>query len=199
MSMHDITRAELEEAKAVAGRWWLFLVSGIAWILFAFIVLSANVPRTVWAVAIYAGTGFIVGGVLELFMAAVVPSWKWLHVVFGVLAILAGLVAFVWPGETFLVLAAIIGWFVMFSGVFDIVGAFLVREFEPMWWLNLVVGIAQVLIGFWAVGYAGRSMALLVVWVAAAALARGISSLFLAFGLHRAGKEVGQRLQARPA
>jgi hypothetical protein len=51
-----------------------------------------------------------------------------------------------------------------------------------------------VLIGFWAVGYAGRSIALLVIWVGASALARGISDIFIGFGLHSAGKEVRKRM-----
>jgi uncharacterized membrane protein HdeD (DUF308 family) len=49
------------------------------------------------------------------------------------------------------------------------------------WWLELLVGIAEILIGFWAIGYPGRSATLLLLWVGAAALARGIISIFLAF------------------
>lgn len=49
---------------------------------------------------------------------------------------------------------------------------------------GLVVGIAEVLIGFWAAEYPGRSIALLIVWVGASALARGIGEIFLAFRLH---------------
>lgn len=177
------------EARVLTGRWWLFLVSGIAWIFFAFLVLSWDLT-TVWAVAVFFGIGFIGGGVMELAMASVVPSWKWLHVLFGVVSIGAGVIALVWPGQTFLVLAAIIGWYVLISGIIDVVTAFVSRDLDDLWWLRLVVGFLQVLIGFWAVGYAGRSIALLVVWVGATALARGISSLFLAFGLHSAGKEL---------
>ena len=177
------------EARVLTGRWWLFLVSGIAWIFFAFLVLSWDLT-TVWAVAVFFGIGFIGGGVMELAMASVVPSWKWLHVLFGVVSIGAGVIALVWPGQTFLVLAAIIGWYVLISGIVDVVTAFVSRDLDDLWWLRLVVGFLQVLIGFWAVGYAGRSIALLVVWVGATALARGISSLFLAFGLHSAGKEL---------
>ena len=54
------------------------------------------------------------------------------------------------------------------------------------------------LIGFWAIGYAGRSISLLVVWVGATALARGISSLFVGFGLHGAGKELRNRMAGTP-
>ena len=56
----------------------------------------------------------------------------------------------------------------------------------------MIVGIVEVLVGFWAIGYSGRSIALLVVWVGAAALARGITDLFLAFQLKKLPGDVGR-------
>ena len=187
--MSDVI-TDIEDA---ARRWWLFVVAGILWIIFAFAVLSASI-NTVWAIAVLFGIGFIVGGVMELMMAAVTESWKWLHIVMGIIAILAGILALVWPGQTFLILAAIIGWFLMFDGVFGIVVAVTTRDVNDLWWLGLTVGIAEVLIGFWAVGYVGRSIALLIVWVAAASLARGIHDLVIGFTLHGADKRMRKGL-----
>ena len=59
----------------------------------------------------------------------------------------------------------------------------------------LVIGVIEVLIGFWAVAYIGRAVFLLVVWVAAAALARGLSDLFISFGLHGAHARLRQSQQ----
>jgi uncharacterized membrane protein HdeD (DUF308 family) len=177
--------------------WWLFLLAGALWIIFGWIVLSFNY-ETVWAVAVFFGIGFIAGGFMELFMAFDTPSWRWLHILFGAIAIIAGIMALIWPGQTFLVLAAIIGWYVLFAGIFDVVTSISTRDDNDLWWLQLILGIAQVLIGFWAIGYAGRSIALLVVWVGASALARGISSIFLGFGLHNAGKELRRRMSPLP-
>lgn len=177
------------EGRTITKRWWLFIITGILWIIFAFAVLSASI-NTVWAIAVLFGIGFIAGGVLELALAAVAEGWRWLHVVFGVISIVAGIVALVWPGQTFLVLAAVIGWFLMFDGIFNIVVSVSTRAVNELWWLGLILGVAEVLIGFWAVGYIGRSIALLIVWVAAAALARGISELVLGFTLHGADKEL---------
>ncbi|HWC68146.1 MAG TPA: DUF308 domain-containing protein [Acidimicrobiales bacterium] len=192
--MDPLTRAEAEEVLEDSRGWWMFLLTGILWIIFGFIVLSFDDFETVWAVAVFFGIGFIVGGILELAVASRVPGWKWLHILFGIIAIVAGILALIWPGQTFLVLAAIIGWYVLFSGIMDIITAFVTKDENDLWWLQLVLGIAQVLIGFWAVGYAGRSIALLVIWVGASALARGISDIFIGFGLHSAGKEVRKRM-----
>lgn len=179
----------IDDMRETTRQWWLPLVVGIAWIIFGFIVLTPDIT-TVWAVAVFAGIGFIFGGILELFTSAVVDSWKWLHILFGVIAIIAGIMALVWPGQTFLILAAIIGWYMLFAGVFDIMGAFISKGENELWWLSLILGIIQILLGFWAIGYVGRSVALLVVFVGATALARGISNIFLAFGLRKAGKEL---------
>jgi uncharacterized membrane protein HdeD (DUF308 family) len=181
--------ADLEATR----HWWVFLVVGIAWIVFAWVVLSFDYD-TVWAVAVFFGCGLVAGGLMGIIVGMQAPSWRWLHVLFGVLGVIAGVIALAWPGQTFLVLAAIIGWYVMFAGILDLATAFATKEVNEVWWLELVLGIAQILIGFWAIGYAGRSIALLVVWVGATALARGISSLVVAFGLHGAGKQLRARL-----
>jgi uncharacterized membrane protein HdeD (DUF308 family) len=54
------------------------------------------------------------------------------------------------------------------------------REIE-VWWLQLVGGIIELSLGFWAAGYYGRSAILLVAWVAAFALIRGVRDIVLAF------------------
>lgn len=186
-------REDAEIVGAITGRWWMHLLVGVLWMFFAFVVLSFDF-RTVWAVSAFFGVGFLIGGLTELAVAAATPGWRWLHVLFGVAAIVAGVVALVWPGGTFLVLAGIIAWYILISGIVDLIAAFAMRDETELWWLGLVLGLAQILIGFWAAGYAGRSVALLVVWVGAAALGRGISELFIGFALHRADRQLRARL-----
>lgn len=175
----------VDVARTVTGAWWIYLIVGIAWFVLAFVVLTVD-AASVWTVAILAAIAFIVGGIFELVLASMVPSWKWVHVLFGVISIIAGIVALAWPQQTFVVLAAVLAWYLLIMGIVEIVVAFMTRHEDGMWWLRLVIGIVEVLVGFWAVAYIGRAIVLLVVWVAAAALARGLSDLFIAFGLHSA-------------
>ena len=186
--------AALLEAEA-ARHWWVFLVAGVLWIIFGWVVLTFDYT-TVWAVAVFLGLGLMAGGAMGIVVGLDAPSWRWLHITFGVISILAGFIALFWPGQTFLVLAAIIGWYVMITGILDLVTAIATKDENDLWWLQLILGIAQILIGLWAVGYAGRSIALLVVWVGATALARGISSLIIGFGLHGAGKQLRRQMAA---
>ena len=50
-----------------------------------------------------------------------------------------------------------------------------------MWWVQLIGGIIEVALGFWAAGYYGRSAVLLVAWVSAFAIIRGVTNIVMAF------------------
>ena len=184
-----------EDMQAVTRGWGWFLAAGIAWIVFAFILLSFNY-RTVWAIAVFFGIAFIVGGVMEFAVAAVAPGWKWLYILIGVVSIGAGLIALIWPGETFLVLSAIVGWLLLFYGIIDIVFAFSTRNLEGLWWMQLISGIIMVLLGFWAISpddatvSTYRGSVLLVVWIGIAALFRGISDIIVGFRLRSVQREL---------
>jgi uncharacterized membrane protein HdeD (DUF308 family) len=69
------------------------------------------------------------------------------------------------------------------------VGGLARREETDLWWMFAIIGVIEVLIGFWAIGYPGRSIALLIVWVGASALAKGITQIIGAFVLRAAGRE----------
>jgi uncharacterized membrane protein HdeD (DUF308 family) len=175
-------------------RWWIPLLIGILWLIYAFIVLSFTY-KTIWAIVIFVGVAFIATGIGEFVLAAVLDSWQWLHVLAGILCIAAGIVAFAWPHQTFLVLAGIIGWFLLFRGTFNIIESLFVKDYVEQWWLILITGILQVAIALWAVGYAGRSIAVLVVWVGAWALTEGIMNIWAAFRLrtvHKTAAAIGQ-------
>jgi len=190
-----VTRALADDMDTVTGSWGWFLAAGIAWVIFAFVVLSFNYA-TVWAIAVLFGIGFIVGGIMEFMVAAVAPGWKWLYIVLGIVSIIAGIIALVWPGETFLVLAAIVGWLLLFYGIIDIVFAFSTKNIDDLWWLQLVSGIIMIALGFWAISPDDRTVAtyrgvvLVVVWVGFAALLRGISDIVIGFRLRSAHKRL---------
>jgi uncharacterized membrane protein HdeD (DUF308 family) len=165
--------------------WWLFLVVGIAWLVFAWVVLSFDY-RTVWAVAIWTGAALIGMGVTSFVAAALLEGgWKFLGYLAGVAGIVVGILCFAWPGQTFLALAALVGWYLLFKGIFDIVIAFGSRPVYDLWWLTFIAGILEIALGFWAIGSDEGSITLLVVWVAATALVHGITDMFLAFQVKR--------------
>jgi uncharacterized membrane protein HdeD (DUF308 family) len=51
----------------------------------------------------------------------------------------------------------------------------------PGWWVQIITGVAELLIGFWAAASWQVSASLLVAWVGAGALLRGIGGIIAAF------------------
>jgi uncharacterized membrane protein HdeD (DUF308 family) len=180
-------REVLEEA---ANRWWIFLVSGIAWLVFALIVFQWNYT-TVYAISILFGIVALIAGVNEFFAIAVsTTGWKIAHGILGVLFVIAGIWAIVHPHNAFATLAALMGLFLLVKGIFDLSVAFMTKGYFDLWWLQLVLGIVEILLAFWVAGSFRNKAILLVVYVGIVALTRGITEIFLAFKRKGVGKEL---------
>src|SRR5438045_1328758 len=164
--------------------WWLFLLVGISWMIVALIVLRFDYT-SVNAISSLFGIVAIAAGLLELGMTVIASGWwKLLYGVLAVAFIATGIVSFIHPGDTFLALAAVISFFLVFAGTFDIITAISARKEIEVWWLQLVGGIIELALGVWAAGYYGRSAILLVAWVGAFAVIRGVMDIVLAFRVH---------------
>jgi uncharacterized membrane protein HdeD (DUF308 family) len=164
--------------------WWLVLITGIAWILFAVIVFRFDYT-TVTAIAVLFGVVSIAIGVSELFAAGLAQGWwRFFAILAGVFFIVVGIVAFFKPGDTFVGLAAVISFYFVIAGSWNLVTGIWTRSVNSAWWVQAVAGIVELGLGFWAAGYWNRSVTLLVAFVGAMALIRGITEIVLAFRLH---------------
>ena len=178
---------EVELAETASRFWWLYLVTGVLWLWVTLIILSLDID-TVYAVAILFGFVAIGAGISEFLMiGASTTGWRIAHGVLGVIFIAAGIVAFFRPQGTFVALAAIVAWVLLFKGIFDIVLA-LISHPAHLWWVGLVVGTIEILLAFWAAGYFRGSAIILVAWVAAMTLLRGITEIVMAFRLRKLKK-----------
>jgi uncharacterized membrane protein HdeD (DUF308 family) len=178
---------EVELAETASRFWWLYLITGVLWLWVTLIILSLDID-TVYAVAILFGFVAIGAGISEFLMiGASTTGWKIAHGVLGVIFVAAGIVAFFRPQGTFVALAAIVAWVLLFKGIFDIVLA-LISHPAHLWWVGLVVGIIELLLAFWAAGYFRGSAIILVAWVAAMTLLRGITEIVMAFRLRKLKK-----------
>jgi uncharacterized membrane protein HdeD (DUF308 family) len=178
--MFSIATAQRSLARALPP-WWWFLITGIAWMLVALIVVRFDYT-SVSAISILFGVIAIAAGVLEVGVIVLAAGWwKLLHGFLAVIFIGAGIVAFIHPGNTFAALAAVFSFFLVFAGTVDIIESISVRHEIEVWWVQLVGGIVELALGFWAAGYYGRSAVLLVAWVAAIAIIRGVMNIVLAF------------------
>ena len=88
--------------------WWVFLVTGIAWLVIAWLVLRVNVT-SITTVGVLLGVVFIAAGVNEAGLGSLVSGgWKVWHNVMSFILLLGGLWALIRPVNTFFALAS---WF----------------------------------------------------------------------------------------
>jgi uncharacterized membrane protein HdeD (DUF308 family) len=120
-------------------------------------------------------------------------GWRIAHYLLAALFFVVGIVSFAHPGNTFVALAALVSFYLIFRGTFDLITAFSVSRDMPGWWLLVITGIAELLIGFWAAGSWNLSVVVLVAWVGASALMRGITEIIGAFQLRDLDKAQGAR------
>jgi len=186
-----VTALEItDEREPVIGRWWwVLLVTGILWILIGLFVLQAHYESAV-AIGYLVGFWLFFAGVAEFIEAAAVEGWRWFHIILGVLFILGGVAALLSPFQTFTVLAALIGFFLVLKGTFDFIIALAVRHEIDLWWMSLIAGIIEIVLGIWAMGYPGRSAALLIIWIGIGAIIRGIAQIVTSFHVHRISEAV---------
>ncbi len=170
--------------------WWLFLVTGIGWLVFALLLFQWDYT-TVYAISYLFGIVALIAGVNEFIgMGVWTTGWKIVHGILGVLFVIAGLWALVHPHNAFATLAALIAFFLLVKGIFDVTVAFFTKGYFDLWWLQLVLGIFEIVLAFWVAGSFRQSAILLVVYVGVVALTRGITELFVAFKLRSVKREL---------
>ena len=192
----------LDEVLATTKYWWLLLITGVAWIIVAVVILRFNYT-TVAAIAVLFGVFCFAAAVNEVMVGAVsTTGWRILHWILAALLVVVGVFAFIRPDDTFVGLAAVMSFYFVFRGAFDIAMAFAASK-APGWWVLLLAGLAELAIGFWAAGSWKASVVVLVSWVAAGALIFGIGQIATAFAIRRVGKGVtaldGQHAVPAPA
>ncbi len=175
--------------ESFGSHWWIFLITGTAWLFLALIMFRFNITSAK-SIGILAGIVFLVAALFEFAMTAIVKGgwWKALNAILGVLLVLGAIFSFIHPENTFVAVASVTGFMFLFTGILDVIVA--LSDRTGVWWIRLTVGIVCIGLGFWAAGDFSRKATLLVAWVAAFALLRGISSFLIAFALRGAHKEL---------
>jgi uncharacterized membrane protein HdeD (DUF308 family) len=173
-------------ARSLSAVWWLFLTVGVVWTLFGMYVLSYRVGSLA-AVTALVGVAFLYGGVTELAAASWVRSGRWLFIVGGIMALAAGILTFVWPGITLYVVAILLAWYLIIFGVMHLISA-LAGPRVSYWWTQLLLGVAELVLGVWAVRSWQWSLLTLLTLVGVWAIFYGVAEIFAAFSVRQAGK-----------
>jgi uncharacterized membrane protein HdeD (DUF308 family) len=169
----------------VAHRWWVVLLRGICAVVFG--ILAFVWPGlTLLSLVLLYGAYALVDGLLSMACgvagSAAPRSW-WVMIIVGLLGVAAGMVTFLYPGITAIVLLVIIAFAAMVRGVFEIAaGIRLRKEIEGEFWL-ILGGILSLVFGVFLLLRPGVG-ALAVVWlIGGYAIVFGIVAMLLSFRL----------------
>lgn len=175
------------ELAAVIGdlprHWWVVALRGLAAIAFG--ILAFIWPGITLAVLVLLfGAYAIVDGLLALYAAARSGGQNvWAPLLEGVLGVVAGIVAFVWPGLTALTLVFIIAAWAIVTGVLEVFAAIRLRNVITNEWMLGFAGVLSVVFGLLLFAQPGAG-ALALVWIIGAyAVIFGIALLGLAWRL----------------
>ncbi len=170
----------------VTQNWWLVLLRGICALIFG-LAAFAWPGMTLYTLVLLYGAYALADGIFAIGAAVTRQRGRgtgWLMAV-GVLGIVAGVVAFLWPGITAIVLLTIIASWAIVTGLFEVIAAIWFRRILAHDWLLALAGVISILFGIllFARPVAGL---LTVVWIIGAyALLLGVSLIGLSLQLWR--------------
>ena len=179
----DVARANVAR---LAGPWWLFLLTGIGWLIISLAVLRFT-TTSVATIGILMGVVFLAAMANEFLIASMRPNWRWAHALMGVVFLAGAIWAFISPYNAFWALASAIGLLFVLQGALVLISSVEAKLVNSAWWLGMLAGILEILIGFWASQQViSARAALLIFYAGFLALFRGITEIVVAFELKAA-------------
>jgi uncharacterized membrane protein HdeD (DUF308 family) len=181
---------------ALAKNWWVFLLRGIVAILFG--VLTLVWPEvTLVTLVLFYGAFALVDGVLAVIaaMAGGAPQPRWWLAIVGIAGIAAGVLTFLWPGLTALVLLLFIAGWAIATGAMQIVGAVRLRKEIDNEWFLIAGGVLSVIFGLVLLVQPGAGALALIFAIGIYAIVYGI--LQVAFSLRLRGHSHAPRVSTR--
>jgi uncharacterized membrane protein HdeD (DUF308 family) len=103
----------------------------------------------------------------------------------GVVAVIFGVLALIWPGQALLALVLLFGAYALVDGIFAVIAGIAARRYFERWWAVLLEGIVGIIIGLLVFIWPNITALVLVYFIAAWALITGIFEIVAAIQLRR--------------
>lgn len=162
----------------LARNWWAFALRGVLGILFGIVALAW--PRVMLGSLVIVFAAYaVVDGIF-----AIVASWhvatrhgRWLPFLLeGIVSLLAGVLAFLWPGFAVVVFVLMVAIWALITGGLLLVAAFRLGPEHGRWWFALG-GLASLVYGVLLIAMPGVGAVVLTLWIGAYALVFGAAML----------------------
>jgi uncharacterized membrane protein HdeD (DUF308 family) len=180
---HSEGEKDMSLVDDLARHWWVIGLRGLAAVLFG--VLAFVWPGMTLAVLVLLfGAYALVDGILAVVVAVRGGTDHRLVMgLEGVVGVLAGLAAFVFPGLTALVLLYIIAFWAILTGVLEVVAAVRLRRVISNEWGLIIGGVLSVLFGIVLIAAPGAGALAVVFLIGIYAVLFGVTLLMLSWGL----------------
>ncbi len=171
----------------LARNWWLVGLRGVATLIFGLLTLFEP-AITLTVLVLFFGAYALVYG-LFTFAAAIGnrrSEGYWLALlVGGLLSLALGVLTFLMPGVTALVLLYLIAAWAIVTGVSEIVAGIRLRKLITGEWLLILGGVLSVMFGAALIVFPGAGALAVILWIGAYATVLGIILILLAFRLRK--------------
>jgi uncharacterized membrane protein HdeD (DUF308 family) len=157
----------------LARRWWALALRGVIAVLFG--LLTFFIPGiTLISLVLLFGFYAILDGIFDIVSAMKAPGHHWPLLVEGIVGIVAGLVTFMWPAITAMVLVYLIAFWAILTGLLEIVAGIRLREVIANEMLLILMGVISTLFGILIIIFPGAGALAIIIWIGAYALVFGI-------------------------
>ena len=180
-----------EAVRDISRLWWLWLVAGLFWVAVGLVILQFD-QASITTVGVLVGLMFFFTAIQIFAVGSLVGGgWTILYWIFGLFMLVAAVLAFISPENTFAALADILGFLFLLVGVFWVIQAFATRELNDLWWFGLIAGILMIILAFWTAGqFFIEKQYVLLVFAGIWALMQGFTDFAKAFVIRKVGQVV---------
>lgn len=158
---------------------WSLILRGALAVIFAIVIL-VWADLTVATVVFLFGLFFLIDGALNLglwFTSSKSTKNPWI-LALGIISVLAGLFAMIWPNKTAVLVVLMIGWWALILGVVQIVAALVARKSFEFWWIGLISGGFTLALGLWLVFAPGAGILTMLVIIAIFLILAGATMIY---------------------
>ncbi|MBB1115925.1 DUF308 domain-containing protein [Stenotrophomonas sp. W1S232] len=177
----------------LARSWWLLLLRGLLAIAFGLVAFFFP-GQTIAAVALLFGAYVLADGLIGIANALGrsqrSTGARWLLALWGVLGIAVGVLTFIEPMRTAMVLILLMALWAVLIGVVQLLAAWRLRQVMPGEWLLAVLGLLSLALGL-TLAFSPGAGAVAMLWlIALYALVAGVLMVLLAFKLRRINRRL---------
>ncbi len=168
--------------RAMAEKWWTFVLRGALAILFGILAMSYP-DLTLILLMLFVGAFWVIEGLLELFGIMGGEGNKLWGLLYAFVTIVAGVYVMTRPGIGAIALALVIGIWAIIKGFTEVAIAIRLRKEVQGEFFMILSGLIAVLFGLFLVFRPGEGALAIVMIIAIFAILQGILAILLGFKL----------------